>query len=391
MQSRLLGVILALGLVSLLADMVYEGARSVGGAYLNILGAPALILGILAAGELMAVLSRVVGGYLAHRHPSPRLYWSILVLGYLSVLSLPLLSLARQWPQVILLYYVERFGKGLRAPVRDTILSEVSEGVGRGKGFGLHELLDQVGAILGPGAVSSIILLGGESVVESYRLAFASLIVPGILAPLILLIAYRLYPTPRSSLKSRRELRLSRGFRDYLIFASLAGMGLIHWAIISHYLQTQVQQNILIPAEVPLIYLVAMLSDALSALPLGMLYDRIGRRALLVQPLTTSLITPAIFLQGGRMGLYSAAILWGLSMGSAETVMRAAVADYLQHQLRAMGYGLFSSIFHASTVIGASIYSYLYQLNLTHLIIQVSIGIEAAALVIGIRRIFAMS
>ena len=387
LRWRLLGVILALGLVSLFADMVYEGARSVGGAYLNLLGAPALVLGVLAAGEMVAVFSRMVGGYVAHRHPSPRLYWSILILGYSSVLSLPLLSMAGEWPQVILLYYVERFGKGVRAPVRDTVLSEVSEEVGRGKGFGLHELLDQVGAILGPLMVSSVIFMGGEQVIESYRAAFASLIAPGILSPIILLLAYRLYPTPRASLRIGERPRISGGFRGFLAFASLTGVGLIHWAIVSHYLQTQVGLRVLVPAEVPLIYLVAMMSDALLAIPLGAIYDRVGRKTLLIQPLTTLPITPLLFLHGGRAGLYAAAILWGLSMSSAETVMRAAVADYLPYRSRAFGYGLFSTSFHASMVLGALIYSYLYQLNLTHLIIQVSIGFEIAALILGIRKV----
>jgi hypothetical protein len=41
-------------------------------------------------------------------------------------------------------------GKGLRAPVRDVILAEVSEKFGKGKALGLHETLDQIGAIIGP-------------------------------------------------------------------------------------------------------------------------------------------------------------------------------------------------------------------------------------------------
>ena len=337
----------------------------------------------MAAGELLAVFSRMVGGILAHRFPSPKLYWALLFIGYSSILALPLLSLVSLWPQVILLYYVERFGKGVRTPIRDTILSEVSEGIGKGKGFGLHELLDQIGAILGPAIISSTIFLGGD-LIQSYRLAFASLLVPGLLAPLTLLVAHRLYPSPKASQKKPKTWRFSSGFKKYLFFSSLTGIGLIHWAIISHYLQGNVMRGVLVPAEVPLIYLVAMLSDALSAIPFGMLFDRLGRRILPLQPILTFTITPLLFIYGGKIGLYLASILWGLAVGSSETILRAAVADYVQYDLRALGYGAFSTVFHASMVLGAGIYSYLYQLGLTSWIIMISIGFEAAALIIGL-------
>jgi hypothetical protein len=53
----------------------------------------------------------------------------------------------------------ERAGRGIRTPARDAMLSNASSQTGLGWGFGLHEALDQTGAILGPLMVSGVLYL----------------------------------------------------------------------------------------------------------------------------------------------------------------------------------------------------------------------------------------
>src|SRR6476619_1749466 len=141
--------IVALGFVSLFADMTYEGAHSVIGPLLKDLGASATQVGIIAGlGEMIAASLRYFSGKLADK---TRAYWTITTLGYfLNLVVVPGLAFAGNWQAAALLVIAERTGKSLRGPARDVLLSEATEVVGHGSGFGLHAAMDQTGAVLGP-------------------------------------------------------------------------------------------------------------------------------------------------------------------------------------------------------------------------------------------------
>jgi MFS family permease len=71
--------VVGFGVVSLAADMVYEGARSITGPLLASLGATAVLVGLITgAGEAIALALRVVFGPLADR--SGR-YWTLTFAG----------------------------------------------------------------------------------------------------------------------------------------------------------------------------------------------------------------------------------------------------------------------------------------------------------------------
>ena len=381
LSRRLLLAFIALGLVSLFADMTYEGARSVGGAYLSVLAAPAIASGVLALGELLSYLMRLVGGFTAQRASSGRAYWSLVFIGYATNLSIPLLALVGDWPLALLLFFVERLGKGLRAPARDVILSEVTEGIGRGKGFGLHELMDQIGAVAGPALVGASIVFHGAGFQQGYRLAFLLLAVPAALALISLGVAYSRYPEPKTVRAGREGAKpLGRVFHIYLIGSIALVFGFLYWGVFSYHAQELVSMGALTAGEVPLLYLIAMGVDAAVAFPIGLLYDRVGVPSILLAPAAAIPITPLLFGLGGRAGLYSAAVSWGLVMGIAETMMRAAVADLVPPQSRALAYGVYASAFGASWFAGGLLTSYLYQIGSLGGIIFLSIASEATAL-----------
>src|SRR5690242_2340149 len=141
--------IVALGFVSLFADMTYEGAHSVIGPLLKDLGASATIVGMVAGlGEMIAASLRYFSGKLADK---TRAYWTITTAGYfLNLVVVPGLAFAGSWQAAALLVVAERTGKSLRGPARDVLLSEATEVVGHGAEFGLHAAMDQTGAVLGP-------------------------------------------------------------------------------------------------------------------------------------------------------------------------------------------------------------------------------------------------
>jgi MFS-type transporter involved in bile tolerance (Atg22 family) len=183
--------VVLLGMVSLFADMTYEGARSVTGPYLAVLGASATIVGIVAGlGELLGYGLRLVAGYLGDRTGR---YWAITILGYaVNLLAVPLLALAGRWELAALLLLAERAGKAIRTPTRDAMLSHATAATGRGWGFGLHEAMDQTGALLGPLLVAGVLAVRG-----AYEAAFALLLLPALAALAVLLAARARYPDPR--------------------------------------------------------------------------------------------------------------------------------------------------------------------------------------------------
>src|SRR4029077_235863 len=89
--------IVALGTISLFADVTYEGARSVNGPFLGTLGATAFVIGAVSgAGELVGYVLRMGSGVTADR---TRRYWLLTIFGYfVNLVAVPFLALPRNWP-----------------------------------------------------------------------------------------------------------------------------------------------------------------------------------------------------------------------------------------------------------------------------------------------------
>src|SRR5512147_2366421 len=176
---------------SLFADMTYESARSITGPYLALLGASATVVGFVSGfGELAGYALRLVSGYVSDRTGR---YWPVTIFGYvLNLFAVPALALTGRWELAVLLIVAERMGKAIRSPARDAMLSHASSQTGLGWGFGLHEALDQTGAITGPLILSAILAHD-----YGYREAFGILVVPAILSISVLLAARYLFPRPR--------------------------------------------------------------------------------------------------------------------------------------------------------------------------------------------------
>lgn len=348
-----------LGLVSLCADLTYEGARSITGPYLGVLGATGAVVGFASGfGELVGYGFRVISGYVADR---TRRYWLLTISGYaVNLLAVPLLALAQHWELAAGLIIVERLGKAVRTPARDVMLSYATRRVGRGWGFGFHEAMDQIGALLGPIIVLGILFEG-----ERYRLAFLSLGVPAIAALVLLLLAWRLYPNPRemepeglSASPAEEPLRYrSREIGSYLVGVALIAAGFADFPLVAFHIH---RQSIASPFLIPLFYAIAMWVDAVAALIFGRLYDRIGMVVLAVGALISSFFAPLVFSEHLALVL-AGVVLWGVGMGAQESVMRAAVADLVPPDSRGFAYGIFNAAYGAAWFAGSLIIGTLYD------------------------------
>ncbi len=357
MESRALALrlILGLGLVSLFADLTYEGGRSISGPYLALLGAGPLLVGAVSGvGEFLGYLVRFLAGHLVDRTGR---VWTFLYLGYgLSLLALPLLALAPGAGMAAALLVLERLGKGFRTPARNALLARAGKEVGQGQAFGLHELLDQVGAFLGPIYVAGLLyLLGGMGQGTAYRLALAALVLPALLA-LYFLHRARGFEAREPVAQNLSPGGFPRAYYLYLGFAALGVMGFAHFGLVAYHLG----QAGLTPALIPLLYALAMGADALWAYGAGLLYDRIGFKVLLGYPFLAFFGTALFFLGKGLEALLLAAVLWGGAMGVQESVMRSAVAGLAPEARRGTAYGLFDAVYGGGWMLGSLAMGFLY-------------------------------
>jgi MFS family permease len=374
MEKRKLALqfILLLGLVSLFGDIAYEGARSVVGPFLAILGASATLVGLISGfGEFVAYAFRLFSGYLSDQ---TKKYWLLTIIGYALIFSIPLLAFANYWQVAAVLIVLERIGKGIRSPARDAMLSHATKQVGRGFGFGIHEALDQVGAIIGPLIFSIILFLN-----FGYSQGFAILFVPVILALAILLLAKHKVPLPEKlEIESGKfEAKLPKAFWFYIFFTFLSVAGLANFQLISFHLKTK---SIIADRTIPLLYVIAMGFDALVALLIGKIYDKVGMKSLALIPLLTIFI-PFLGFSSSCIFAIISSILLGAVLGVHETIMRAAVADLTSIKHRGLAYGIFNTVYGLAFFIGSILIGFLYEISLAYLTLFV-IWIEMISLLL---------
>jgi len=374
--------IILLGIVSLFGDVTYEGARSVIGPYLATLGASYSVVGLVAGiGEFAGYALRLASGYLADR---TKAYWIFTFIGYGLLVSIPLLAFAGHWQLAAVFIILERMGKAIRGPARDTMLSYASKEVGRGWGFAVHEALDQVGAVIGP-VVFSLVLLSHAG----YREGFTLLWLPALLTLAVLTLARKKVPSPQKletpGEASRQDIKgkLPRVFWLYTIFTLFSVAGFANFQLISYHLKVQA---IVPDAQIPIMYAIAMGVDALAALVVGKTYDKVGLISLLAVPLLT---LPIPFLAFSH--IYSLVligmVLWGVVMGIQETIMRAAIADLAPAGRRGFAYGIFHTVYGASWFLGSYVMGLLCEFSINYLIFfTVVMELISIPLVFSVRR-----
>ncbi len=356
--------VLAFGVVSMLADFVYEGARAIVGPYLATLGASAALVGaVTGLGEAVALVLRLATGPISDR---TQRHWALSIGGYvITITSVPLLAAAQSlWPAAALVI-AERFGKAVRTPARDTMLAQASTETGRGIAFAAHEALDQSGALLGPLLVAGMVVLSG------YRAAFLVLAIPGALAMLTLVWLRRAVPRPSLYESTRTHsvaqpagpapVRLTRQFWLYSAFTAASMAGFATFGVLSYHLQVR---HVLPEALIPVTYSVAMATAALAALGSGWLYDRIGLRGLVIAvPLTASV--PLLSFSTSVTWVWMGASAWGAAVGIHESTLRAAVADMVPRARRGTAYGIFAAVYGLAWLVGSAVIGVLYDYSIS--------------------------
>jgi MFS family permease len=356
-RSTAIRFVLLVGVMSLFADFTYEGSRAVLGPYLALLGASGTAVGLATGfGECLGYGLRVVSGRAADR---TRKFWPITIFGYVvQMAAVPALALAGSWPAAAALLVLERVGKAIRNPPRDVMLSHAAAQMGYGWGFGVHEALDQLGALVGPLAVAALLAKGA-----GYRTAFAALLVPALLTLAILAIARFAYPRPEDLESKPPEVHvegLPRTFWIYLVGAGLVGAGFADYPLIAfHFQKTSTVEG----GSVAVFYAVAMGVGGIGSLVFGRLFDRRGIGVLVPLTIVSTLFAPLVFL-GGFWAALAGTAVWGLGISVHESIVPAAVAPMVPAERRASAYGLFTAVYGVSWFIGSALIGILYDVSI---------------------------
>jgi hypothetical protein len=351
--------IIALGIVSLLADMTYEGARGIIGPYFQSLGATAAQVGFIAGfGEMIAASLRLFSGRLVDR---TRAYWTIAILGYfLNLVAVPFLALAGNWQAAALLIIAERTGKGLRGPAVDVLLSEATEVVGHGWGFGLHAAMDQAGAVLGP-----ILVTIAVARTHHFEPAFLWLAAPagGAMLALILARASRLR-TKKVPPVFKME-KFPRVFWMYVVAAGLLALGFIDFPLLAYHFQKSAATK----AEViPLLYAAAMGLSGLTALLFGKLFDWFGIQTIVLAIVISMLALPFGFL-GGHVGVYLSVGCWATGVGAQDALLRPGIAQIVSMNKRGSAFGSLNGIYGVLWFLGSAAMGLLYDYSIVVLVV----------------------
>jgi predicted MFS family arabinose efflux permease len=346
--------VLLVGVLSFFADFAYEGSRSILGPYLGSLGAGAALIAVVTGfGELTGYLVRLFSGRLAD---VTRQFWPITICGYVvQMAAVPALALTHAWPSAAALIVLERMGRAIRNPPRDVMLSHAGRQIGLGWAFGLHEALDQCGALGGPLLVAAVLAYRGD-----YHRAFALLAVPAVITVGLLLLARYLYPRPQDLESASPEVggrNLPAVYWVYLAGAALVAAGFVDYPLIAYHLT---RDGVLSGSFVAAFYSVAMAVSGAGSLVFGRLFDRFGLRVLVVLTLVSAAFAPLVFLGGFSLALLGAA-LWGLGVGVHESIIPAAVTRMVQPERRASAFGLFTAGYGVAWFLGSAAIGLLYE------------------------------
>ena len=391
--SQAMLFIIFFGIVSLFSDMTHEGASSIRGAYFTILGASAGAIGFVSGlGELIGYSMRYVFGRIADKRKN---YWFMTIFGYvIDVLAVPALALVGEngWIAAAILLIIQRMGKAIKKPAKDTIMSFAASQEGVGKSFGIQEMLDQIGAFLGPVLLYLVMLFKTTGTTfEIYSTCFAVLAIPGAITIIMLLITRKKFPNPENFEPEAKEFvpfEMKKSFKYYIMGISLFAFGFIDYSLVIMHISRNFTSiagglaetsSIINSGTIPLLYAGAMLVDAVAALVFGYMYDKKGVKVLVLSTIISAPFSAFVFLGKSVPMVIFGVVLWGIGMGAQESILKAAVTTMVPKSSRATGYGIFECSFGIFWFLGSWLLGVLYDVSVPIMVV-VSIVAQIAAI-----------
>jgi MFS family permease len=348
--------VVGIGTTSLFSDLSHETATTILPVFLSSIGAPPAALGIIeGVADAISSFAKMGSGYLSDKSGIRK---PIAVAGYLlTALATASFGLAQRWIHILIGRTLGWFGRGIRNPIRDAILTESTVPEAYGKTFGFERALDTAGAILGPLAALWLITF------LSYRQVFLLTLAPGMIAVLVFAFIVRAkFRAANPDLTFRASLKnLPPRFKLFLVAVGVFGMGdFAHTLLILRATQVLTPVNHLDASELAIsLYVVHNVVYAVGSYPLGALGDKIGKKVVLVGGyfIGAMMSMGLIFHTSSYAYLAILFVLGGFYVAVQDALERAIAADLLPGELRGTGYGTLATVngigdFVSSTLVG---------------------------------------
>lgn len=370
-RAAALRFVVCLGIVSLFADMTYEGAHSIIGPYLKDLGATAFQVAFIAGiGEMLGASLRFFSGRFADRSQA---YWTITFFGYaMNVIAVPALAFAQNWQMAAMLVITERTGKALRGPARDVLLSGATQELGHGWGFGLHSVMDQTGAVIGP-----LLMVAAVARYHHFGPPFFWLVFPAFGTLMALVMARVLNPHMTRPPKKQNVQVLPHVFWIYIVAAGLLACGYVDFPLLAYHFESA---QFFRPMTIPLLYAGAMGVNGLTALLFGRLFDRFGLNVLAAGIFISLLALPFGFL-GGATGAIASILCWASGLGAQDACLRSGIASVVSMNKRGSAFGAFNGVYGVMWFAGSVAMGLLYSRSLAGLVLFGVAGQLSAAII----------
>jgi MFS family permease len=353
--------ILGLGLASLFSDMNHEMATAILPLFLVITlhASPAALGFVEGTADALASFVKLASGWWTDRAGQRK---PLAVIGYIMTgISKPLYAVAQSWPQLLAFRSFGWIGRGIRTPAREAMLVDASEPWAYGRVFGFHRMMDTLGAISGPAIALGLLAA------LTYRQIFLVTIIPGILAPLsIILLVRERRRTPDRSLHFRAQLAaLPTSFRWFLVAVGLFGLGNFAPTLLILRVNEQLTPSYGVATAgfiAVALYTAHNIVFAGASYPVGVLSERFGKRLLLGVGYAcfAAMAIGFALAPHGTTGLIVLAVLFvggGIYIALVEAMEGALAADLLPAPQRGTGYGALATVngigdFASSIVVG---------------------------------------
>ncbi len=344
-----------LGFVSLFTDISSEMILGVLPLFvITDLGATKALLGLMeGAGESLNYGFRTIAGVVSDRIARRK---PLVVVGYaLSTIAKPFFSVTTDFYQALAVRLTDRAGKGIRTSPRDALISDSVKEVQSGRAFGLHRSLDQIGAILGP--VLAFLLIP----VVGIRNLFLLSLIPGAIAVLVLVffVVDKVGLKKTTSIFANAGKVLTRKFTSFLFVVGIFALGAYNFSFVL------VKANVMgvDQATVPLVYAVLNVATVVAGLPSGLLADKIGKDKVLIGALGLFAIASlaALLTSSGALLAFGIAFLYGLYLGTSDTVQRAVIPFLTAGELKGTAYALYYLLLGACSLVANFVFGILWD------------------------------